>query len=339
MAGAIARLFGGKRQPDFISPPGEPQPGLGGYTLGPGRTGEHGFPGSTSQTRTFRGSNPRIAKIDADTNSGTNNAVGATTEARRAAYRADVPGAFKRGPRATPYVVTPQTQVRQNLQHNDPSEFFGGQPLRTVPGNRNVGQNPQARFAAAEGGHSVRDTETPATQREPLIGGAPGSQNVRNTYAQRYKNPAGQMHAYRSAPRGDMPGSSRGFAAYDTVTVQNRFQVAGDQNFTWSVEREMPYSGRGDGARGAALNGQRYYGTWTGQPQFANSVMGSYGRSRADGPNHRPTNFQVPAPWWQNYYDTTASVGTPQNPGDMSQSPDLVYMSPEPGRASNATGR
>jgi hypothetical protein len=32
-------------------------------------------------------------------------------------------------------------------------------------------------------------------------------------------------------------------------------------------------------------------------------------------------------------------VGTPGNPGPADQAPDLVYVSPQAGRASNGTGR
>ena len=64
-----------------------------------------------------------------------------------------------------------------------------------------------------------------------ITGNVPGSQNVRNTIAQRYKNPAGQLHAYQSASRHDQGdagpaesgagGGRRGFTT--EVTVLNRF--------------------------------------------------------------------------------------------------------------------
>jgi len=122
------------------------------------------------------------------------------------------------------------------------------------------------------------------------------------------------------------------------VAVPSRFVAFDGGNQSWSVLREMPYGGRGDGARGAALDGTRYYGT--GQDgQFLNAGQGAYGAARLAGPNHRPTVFTEPAPWSTNYYDTTASVGTPDNPGPGGQAADMVYVSPHAGRASNSTGR
>jgi hypothetical protein len=106
---------------------------------------------------------------------------------------------------------------------------------------------------------------------------------------------------------------------------------------TWSVQRQMPYNGRGDGARGADLNGTRYYAT--GAPVNVNGANGEYGIGRLRGPNHRPTVFTEPAPWSQNYYDTTQTTGTPDQPGPATQAPDMVYVSPSAGRASNSTGR
>ena len=73
MAGLIARLFGGKPSPAADT---EPAPGIGGYHLGRGPAGQTGFPGSTSQVRTFPGRNPvRLGAgnwtgIKAETNDG-----------------------------------------------------------------------------------------------------------------------------------------------------------------------------------------------------------------------------------------------------------------------------
>jgi hypothetical protein len=308
MAGLTKRLFG--RTP---APETDPLPGQGGYTAPPGRTGEGGFSGSTALTRTFRGASPRDAKVRADTDTG----------------------------------ITPVTRARAEMQHNSPAEFYGGQPLKTRPGFDLAGINPLS-GAAADGGHSVREGETPMTARQPQISlGTPGAGNVRNEIAQRYKNAPGQLHEYQSASRGDLPpvnpngqdssGNVHPDRAASPVTVPNRFVFAGGGVQTWYMEREMPYGGRGDGARGADLNGQRYYAT--GAPQFLNAGMGQYGAARLAGPNHRPTMFQEPAPWSANYYDTTAEVGTPAAPGTPGQAPGLVYVSPSAGRASNSTGR
>ena len=71
-----------------------------------------------------------------------------------------------------------------------------------------------------------------------------------------------------------------------------------------------------------------------------NARAGHYGVSRLRGPNHRPVYFNEPAPWTSQYYDTTASVGTPDSPGPGGQAPDAIYTSPDLGRGGlNSTGR
>jgi hypothetical protein len=348
MAGLIAALFGGKSSPDQ-GQPAEPARGIGGYTAGTGRAGENGFPGSTAQTRTFGvpPNTPRDVKIDAATDSGINNEPGTVAQVRQASYRGDVRGAALKGPRATPRVATIQPLQAQQLQQNSPAEFFGGPMLKTGPGNNTAGGHPLTPAQAA-GGHSERDTTTPWIHAQPEIAGdVPGAQNVRNTIAERYKNPAGQLHTYKSAARPDQAPVNPGGQATDgnvhpdrvtqDVTVQNR---AVFPEYTWSVLREMPYGGRGDGARGADLNGQRYYATGQ-QDQFWNAGQGSYGLGRLQGSgNKRPVSFTQPAPWTANYYDTTASVGTADDPNqNPAQQPDSVYTSPGGLRASNSTGR
>lgn len=344
MAGLIKALFGGAARP----PDTNPVPGIGGYALGPGPAGQTGFPGSTSQTRTYKGNNPRVAKLRADTNSGFEQALGTTTVAQQHAYRGDVPGARTRSPRATPRVVTPQTRSVQQLQHNATGEFFGGPMLRTGPGNNTAGGHP-LEPARRAGGHSQHDTTTNWGQAQPIIGtGVPGSNNVRNEIAQRYRNRPGDIHTYRSAPRPDQAPVNVGGQATDgnvhperassEVSVPNRFVFASGGSQTWSVLRQMPYgSGRGNGARGANLSGQRYY--TTGQAsQFLNAGAGNYGIRRERG-GKRPVSFQEPGPWTANFYDTTNEVGTSDNPGTPGQAPQAVYVSPSAGRAKNSTGR
>lgn len=290
MAGLIAALFGGRARP----PDPNPLPGQGGYALPPGPSGAGGFPGSTSATRTFRGSNPRAFKVRADTN----------------------------------HTVTPVTEARAEMQHNSPAEFYGGPMLKTGPGNDTAGGE-----LGAGSGHDPRATTTLYSAAQSQIAlGVPGANNVRNQVAQRYKARPGEVRTYTSATR---PDEGRG--AVSPVAAESRFVFAGGGVQTWSVERQMPYTGRGDGARGADLNGTRYYAT--GAPEFANAGQGQYGVGRLRGPNHRPTVFTTPAPWSANYYDTTDSTGTPDAPGPAGQSPDLVYVSPAAGRASNGTGR
>lgn len=340
MAGLIARLWGGaKREPIDTNP----MPGIGGYALGSGPANQTGFPGSTSQVRTFQGNNPRAVKARTDTNTGWESALSDTPQVRQAAYRGDVPGARVRNPRATGTTTTRQPVASELLQTNSPAEFFGGPALRTRPGSLTTGGHPLTPAALA-GGHSERDATTPWIHAQPIIGtDVPGAENVRNQVAQRYKAAPGTPRSYRSAARADQAPVNRGGQATDgnvkpelattEVMVQDRFVAFGGGNQTWALPREMPYAGRGDGARGADLSGQRYYAT--GQAyQFANAGMGDYGIARQAG-GRRPVSFETPAPWTANFYDTTQTVSDNTTP----QAPDMIYVSPAAGRAGNGTGR
>lgn len=350
MAGLIASLKAGFGFSPAPVSNVEPAPGIGGVTAGPGPANQTGFPGSTSQTRTFPHppNSPRVAKINADTDSGANNAMGTTPETRQSSFRGDQRGATLRSPRATPTVTLPQTAIRQLMQNNSAAEFFGGPALKTGPGNNTAGGEPLSPSQAI-GGHSAIDTTTPLSQAQPMIGGnVPGSQNVRNEYAQRYKAAPGEMRTYKSAPRADQAqpnpggqatdGNVNGIGITQEVTVPDR--RFDDGVIGWSVVREMPYGGRGNGARGADLNGQRYYAA--GQSgQFWNGGQGDFGIQRLRGSgNKRPVGFAQPAPWSANFYDTTASVGTETQPNATpEQQPQAIYQSPGGLRASNGTGR
>jgi hypothetical protein len=338
MAGLIAALFGGKRRTPTT---GDPMPGLGGYTLPPGPTGQTGFPGSTKQTRTFRGNNPRSVGLRADTNTGFEQALSSQEQTRQVSYRGDEAGAATRSPRATPNVGTRQPVMTVAMQQT-PGTLAGGPMLKTGQGNNTAGGHTLT-GAAEAGGHSALDTQTPWRNAQPQIGvGVPGSNNVRNTRALRYKEAPGNSHTYKSAPRPDITPVLRGGQAVDgnvkpdlavtEVTVPNRFVFAGGGNQTWSVQREMPYR-QGDGQRGAHLNGQRYYSTGQ-EEQFGNAGMGEYGRARKAG-GKRPVSFTEPAPWTSQFYDTTEQVQS----SSQSQAPAAVYVSPSAGRASNSTGR
>jgi hypothetical protein len=122
------------------------------------------------------------------------------------------------------------------------------------------------------------------TQRQPQISvGTPGAENVRNEVAQRYKEAPGRVRTYLSAPRGDLAGEGGGPLGQvaSPVSVPSRFVFAGGGVQTWTATRRMPYSGPGNGARGAHLDGRRYYAT--GQDdQFVNGGRGQYGY-RASG--------------------------------------------------------
>lgn len=348
MAGLIARLLGGKPQQG----PAEPAQGIGGVTAGPGPANQTGFPGSTSQVRTWPRppNSPRTAKIAADTDVGFEQGLSGASQVRQASYRGDVPGARTRSPRDTPRIATPQPVLTEQLQ-GTPATEHGGPMLATGLGNDTAGGNPLSRAQAA-GGHSQRDTTTPSPDANITIGqGSPGAQNVRNTIAQRYKYPAGVMHSYLSAPRADQAPMNPGGQATDgnvhpervtqQVTVPDRALVPADGgNFSWSLLREMPYGGRGNGARGADLNGQRRYATGQ-ETEFWNAGQGSFGIERQRGSGHKsPVSFTQPAPWSANVYTTTASVGTTDAPNpDPGQQPSAIYVSPASRRASNSTGR
>ena len=342
MAGLIARLLGGRPQKG----PAEPVQGIGGYTAGEGPAGQTGFPGSTAQTRTNLGKSPRFAKIRSDTNAGFEQGLSSTPQVRQVSYRGDAPTS----PRATPVVSTPQPVLTANMQ-STPATRDGGAMLKTGPGNNTAGAHPLSPAQAA-GGHSMIDTTTPYSKANVTIsGGVPGAQNVRNEVAQRYKNPPGIIHTYLSAPRADQAPPNAGGQATDgnvhperavqSVTVPNRgvFPAEGG-NLSWAVHREMPYGGRGNGARGADLNGQRRYATGQ-ETQFWNAGQGDYGVARQRGGDYTsPVSFTQPAPWTANYYTTTDSVGTADNPNQSpGQQPSAVYVSPTGRRASNSTGR
>lgn len=345
MAGLIATL---KKRFAPATPFDPALKGIGGAQQGPGPYGQAGYPGSTSVTRHFKGASPRDVLIRADTNVGFDQGF----EGDQVTQPGRHYGEGWENPRDTPPVTTPRPRTVGSLRRNA-SEWFGGMPLRSdgvSPANHVVGLNPLS-GSAAHGGHSTYDTETPRTSRQPDIsGGVPGSNNVRNQIAQRYKNTPAGYHTYQSAPRPDQNPkvageSGAGGGAWSSttpVTVPNRYKWGGPGGGaqTWSVLRQMPYgAGRGNGARGAQLNGTRYYEE--GPSIQANAGLGSYGVARLRGSGtRRPVSFTEPAPWTSQFYDTTASVGSPDAPGSSSQVVPQVYVSPDPGRGGlNSTGR
>lgn len=345
MAGLIARLLGGKPQ----NGPADPVQGIGGYTDGEGPYGATGFPGSTAQVRTFPG-----PVTDTGINNQLSNELSGHGQERQASYRGDVPGAKTRNPRLTSSVSTPQPAETAELQNNSPAEFYGGPMLRTRPGLNDTAGGYINRSGATAMGLQMadsRDTMTPWVQAQPVIGeNTPGSENVRNQVAQRYKAVPGQVHTYKSSARPDQAPVNPGGQATDgnvhpervvqEVSVPSRTLIFGTGNQTWSVQREMPYGGRGDGARGADLNGQRYYATGQ-ERQFLSAGQGEFGINRKLGGGHKsPVGFSEPAPWTSQFYTTTDDIGTNespnQNPGQVASN---VYISPSSGRASNGTGR
>ena len=101
---------------------------------------------------------------------------------------------------------------------------------------------------------------------------------------------------------------------------------------TWSVNRQMPYgAGRGDGARGADLNGTRYYAE--GPPIAVNAALGSYGVSRLRGPRHRPVYFNEPAPWTTQFTTRRPASGRRTTPGRAARRRTPSTPVPTPGGA------
>lgn len=349
MAGLIARLLGGTASPTRSE---EPVQGIGGYTGARGPANQEGYPGCSAQTRVNLGKSPRAVKVLADTDTGFEQGLSAQPQVRQQSYRGDEPGARIRNPRETPRTATFQPVLTETLQ-GTPATQEGGPMMRTGPGNNIIGgQNPLSPAQAA-GGHSQRDTTTPWPDagRVTISGGVPGAQNVRNSIAVDYTFPAGIMHTYLSAPRADQAPVNPGGQATDgnvhpdrvvqPVTVPDRGVFPGDGgNWSWSVLREMPYGGRGNGARGANLNGQRRYATGQ-ETQFWNAGQGEFGVQRLRGSGVKlPVSFTQPAPWSSQVYITTADVGTADNPNPQpGQQPQSVVIAPTGTLASNSTGR
>lgn len=349
MAGLISKLFGGQDRP----PDPDPLPGVGGYAMPTGPYGATALPGSTSAAPHPLPQAIGTTKLPRRLGGPPVRGV----QVRQSSYRGDTqnPIAATQSPTQTPTVATPQNGPAWDMQNNAPDrEFFGGPMLKTSLGKNDTAGGELSRKAQAAAGSNVhvdpRDTTTLWADAQPVIGqGVPGANNVRNEVAQRYKNRPGDMHTYQSAPRGDQAnpnndwpngwemGGAGGPGTASGVTVPSRFTFApGSGSQTWSVERRMPYTGRGDGARGADLNGNRYYGVG-GYDNFANGQVGGYGQPRMA--QKTPVSFQEPAPWSSNIYTTTQEVGTPANPGPQSQAPTAIYVSPGTSRATNRVTR
>jgi hypothetical protein len=201
--------------------------------------------------------------------------------------------------------------------------------------------------------------ETGPERREtPLIGGAPGSANVRNTYAQRYKARPELVRAYQPAPNPGktgarldapsqyhpgvmvhghpdgkpVPGMDANPGPPPSVTVQSRYVSAEGAQEGYAMNRPLmfarggvaPYpdtSERSTGnhhLRGGRLTGQRYFGAIRDQQRIG-LPSDSYGISRARGPRHRPVGFTPPEPWTANYQDSA--------PGEEPAS-DMIHLSP-----------
>lgn len=197
---------------------------------------------------------------------------------------------------------------------------------------------------------------SPERRMTPVIGGAPGSQNVRNKIAQRYKAVPGQVRAYRPAPNPGKTGArAAGPSRYHPdvrvhgepdgspvpgmapqpgppfVTVPSRYVSHEGSQEGYAVDRPLlfarggtpaPYPAGYDGnvhVRGGRLTGQRYFGTLADQQKIGLD-SDAYGIARRRGPRHRPVRFELPAPHAANFYDVAPDPGT--------QSPDRIHKSP-----------
>ena len=296
MAGLLGKLFG-SNQPDP-----DPNPGIGGYWPPRGPYGEGGYPGSTAATRL----NP----------------------AEAAGKLHDAPARPQRyyGSR----VSRPRTPTIPAQQAN------------VIPAPAQNGSLPYQGPDAKTNPDRVRDTE----HRPHIVisQNIPGGQRQRNTvYQGGIKAIPGQPHTYRSAPKGD------GFPITE-VTVPNRYVYGGVNGGTDALDdmmtaRRMPYTGHGaenhmtdpvtgvplharGSVRGAALNGDRLFLA----PALQVSGLkqgGAYGKKSRGTQRHRPTIYAEPAPKNAQFYDTTASVGTPDRPGTARQVRPAVHFSPQ----------
>jgi hypothetical protein len=201
---------------------------------------------------------------------------------------------------------------------------------------------------------------SPEHREIPQIGGAPGSENVRNQIAQRYKARPELVRGYRPSPNpgktgarltgpsqyhpgttvfGDPEGGPIPGMAYNPdgtppqVYVQSRFtEYEGGSQEGYAMNRDLYFSKGGIPApvphgaaphlRGGRYDGTRYFGALTDQQRIGRPDD-AYGIARARGPRHRPVRFETPAPWAANYYDEAPET---DGPADMiHQSPSMPH--------------
>jgi hypothetical protein len=225
--------------------------------------------------------------------------------------------------------------VQQREYYDLPAHRPGGDPSQ-----------PRAR--------QMRST-APERRMVPVSEHAPGSQNVRNTIAQRYKAVPGQVRAYRASPNpgktgARLDGASRyhpdiyvhghpdgkpvpGMASQPgyppMVVVSSRYVSREGGQEGYAVDRPMLFAkggtpprqphGAAPHIRGGRMSGQRYFGALADQQRIGLD-SDAYGISRRRGPRHRPMRFEVPSPHAANYYDVP--------PHDGTEAPDMIHRSP-----------
>lgn len=237
----------------------------------------------------------------------------------------------------------------------------GGRGLRQLSPGENQGEwaeLPSRRDDGTPRQPFARQMRSTSAERRmtPVIGGAPGSQNVRNTVAQRYKAVPGQIREYRPAANpgktgarltgpsqyhpgitihGDpdgkpVPGMASNPGAGPMVAVPSRYVSAEGSQEGYAMDRPLLFARGGTPAgyppgyqgnehvRGGRLTGQRYTGA-LGDQQKIGLPTDSYGIARARGPRHRPVRFEQPPPWAANYYDVPSEAAGPR---------DMIHKSP-----------
>lgn len=216
---------------------------------------------------------------------------------------------------------------------------------------------PRARYRV-DGARAVFST-APERRETPVIGGSPGSQNVRNSIAQRYKARPGLVRGYRPSPNPGktgarlngpsqyhpgttvhghpdgkpVPGMDSNTGPGPTVTVSSRYVSLEGSQEGYAMNRPLLFTRGGtpapypDSWVRSTGNHHLRGGRLTGQRYFGairdQQKIGlpsdSYGIARARGPRHRPVAFTPPTPWTANYRDSA--------PGEEPAS-DMIHVSP-----------
>jgi hypothetical protein len=256
-------------------------------------------------------------------------------------------------PGSTP--ASPRTKTEQRpdgargLRQLDPE---ANQAEWAMLPTRRVNGTPRQPYA-----RQMRST-APETRMTPVIGGAPGSENVRNQVAQRYKARPELVREYRASPNPGktgavLDGPSRfhpgtvvhghpdgkpvpGMAPQPgyppMVAVQSRYVSDEGAQEGYAVNRPLLFAKGGTPAaqppgaaphvRGGRYSGLRYFGD-LGDQQRIGLPSDSFGIARARGPRHRPVQFVQPAPHAASYYDL---------PPEADEPPDMIHRSPGRGR-------
>lgn len=272
-------------------------------------------------------------------------------------------------PGSTPASSPTHSQGRDGRKDRAPySEPIGGQAYAALEGqqaeyydlppHRPGGDPSQPRARQAR-------STSPEHRMTPHIGGAPGSQNVRNQIAQRYKAVPGQIRAYRPSPNPGKTGARPGGPSRyhpDTfvhahpdghpvpgmapqpgyppaVVVSSRYVSHEGAQEGYAVNRQLAFAKGGTPApyppgydgnehiRGGRLTGQRYFGALADQQRIGLD-SDAYGIARRRGPRHRPVRFEMPAPHAANFYDVAPDHGD--------EAPDMIHKSPGRPRAAKA---